>query len=64
MYNIEKYYDHFVIKQDDKILFHVDTLLEAETELEKIVGKAEKDIVERYGELDRYDKVIYLLLSE
>ena len=36
-----KRFDIVVIKQDDKVLFHVDTLLEAETELEKIVGKEE-----------------------
>lgn len=44
MYSIDRYYDHYVIKQDDKVLFHVDTLLEAETELEKIIGKEEKDV--------------------
>lgn len=44
MYSIDRYYDHYVIKQDDKVLFHVDTLLEAEAELEKIIGKEEKDV--------------------
>lgn len=44
MYSIDRYYDHYVIKQDDKVLFHVDTLLEAETELEKIIGKEEKNV--------------------
>lgn len=49
MYFIDKYYDHYVIKQNDKILFHVDTLLEAETELEKIVGKEEKDTKQKHN---------------
>lgn len=43
MYSIDRYYDHYVVKQDDKVLFHVDTLLEAEAELEKIIGKEEKN---------------------
>ena len=29
MYNYEKFYDHFVIKEDDKILCHIDTEAEA-----------------------------------
>ena len=49
MYGIERYYDHYVIKQNDNVLFHVDTLLEAETELEKIVGKEEKDIKQKHN---------------
>ena len=39
MYSIDKYYDHYVIKQDGDVLFHVDSLLEAEKELEKLKGK-------------------------
>lgn len=49
MYSIDRYYDHYVIKQDDKVLFHVDTLLEAEIELEKIVGKEEKDVKQKHN---------------
>lgn len=49
MYSIDKYYDHYVVKQDDKVLFHVDTLLEAETELKKIVGKEEKDVKQKHN---------------
>lgn len=49
MYSIDRYYDHYVIKQDDKVLFHVDTLLEAEIELEKIIGKEEKDVKQTHN---------------
>ena len=49
MYSIDRYYDHYVIKQDDKVLFHVDTLLEAETELEKIIGKEEKNVKQKHN---------------
>ena len=49
MYSIDRYYDHYVIKQDDKVLFHVDTLLEAEIELEKITGKEEKNIEQKHN---------------
>lgn len=49
MYFIDRYYDHYVIKQDDKVLFHVDTLLEAETELEKIIGKEEKNVKQTHN---------------
>ena len=49
MYSIDKYYDHYVVKQDDKVLFHVDTLLEAETELKKIVGKEENDVKQKHN---------------
>ena len=49
MYSIERYYDHYVIKQDDEVLFHVDTLLEAEIELEKITGKEEKDVRQKHN---------------
>lgn len=36
MYSIDKYYDHYVIKEGGNVLFHVDSLLEAEKELEKL----------------------------
>lgn len=49
MYSIDRYYDHYVIKQDDEVLFHVDTLLEAEIELEKITGKEEKDVKQTHN---------------
>ena len=49
MYSIDRYYDHYVIKQDDKVLFHVDTLLEAEIELEKITGKEDKDLIQKHN---------------
>ena len=49
MYSIDKYYDHYVIKQDGKILFHVDSLPEAEAELEKIIGKEEKDLTQKHN---------------
>ena len=49
MYSIDKYYDHYVIKQDGDVLFHVDSLPEAEAELEKIVGKEEKDVKQKHN---------------
>lgn len=49
MYSIDRYYDHYVIKQDGNVLFHVDTLLEAEIELEKIIGKEEKDVTQTHN---------------
>lgn len=39
MYGIERYYDHYVITRNGEVLFHVDSLLEAERELEKLNGK-------------------------
>ena len=39
MYKIDKYYDHYVIKENDKILCHIDNILEAEKELNEINNK-------------------------
>lgn len=44
MYSIDKYYDHYVIKEDGNVLFHVDSLPEAEKELEKLTGGKQKII--------------------
>jgi DNA polymerase III alpha subunit len=49
MYSIDKYYDHYVIKQDGDVLFHVDSLPEAEMELEKLNGKEEKNIKQTHS---------------
>ena len=48
MYSIERYYDHYVITLNGDVLFHVDSLLEAEKELEKLNGR-EKTNLEQSG---------------
>lgn len=55
MYNIDKYYDHYVITQDGNILFHVDSLPEAEIELEKLNGKTQKEIKTNLNKSKRYN---------
>ena len=55
MYSIDRYYDHYVIKYNGEVLFHVDTLLEAEMELEKINGKEDKDIEQKHHNSKRYN---------
>ena len=57
MYSIEKFYDHYVIKENNDILFHYDSELEAEKELENIFkekGISNKDIVKH--DLNKKDK--------
>ena len=55
MYSIDKYYDHYVITQDGEVLFHVDTLPEAEMELEKLNGKTQKEIKTNLNKSQRYN---------
>ena len=55
MYGIERYYDHYVITRNGDVLFHVDTLLEAERELEKLNGKEKKEIKQNTITSQRYN---------
>lgn len=55
MYSIDKYYDHYVIKQDGDVLFHVDSLLEAEKELEKLKGKEKVEETKNNIKSKRYN---------
>lgn len=43
MYSIEKFYDHYIVKNGDNILYHVDTLKDAENEV-KILSNNEEEI--------------------
>ena len=55
MYSIDRYYDHYVITRNGDVLFHVDTLLEAEKELEKLNGKEETEIKQSVIKSKRYN---------
>lgn len=55
MYSIDKYYDHYVITQNGNILFHVDTLPEAEIELEKLNGGTQKEFIINSNKSQRYN---------
>lgn len=45
MYYIERYYDHYVVKKDDEILCHADTLVEAEKDLAGFTKEENKENV-------------------
>ena len=55
MYGIERYYDHYVITRNGDVLFHVDSLLEAERELEKLNGKEKTEIEQNIVKSKRYN---------
>lgn len=55
MYSIERYYDHYVITLNGDVLFHVDSLLEAEKELEKLNGKEKIEIKQNTDNSKRYN---------
>lgn len=44
MYNIERYYDHFVITKNGDVLVHCDTEVEAERELREIQGDIDEKV--------------------
>lgn len=47
MYGIERYYDHYVIvrKEDNSIVFHYDSFVEAERELKELNGETEAEAI-------------------
>ena len=47
MYGIERYYDHYVIvrKEDNSIVFHYDSFVEAERELKELNGEDESQVI-------------------
>ena len=55
MYGIERYYDHYVITRNGDVLFHVDSLVEAERELEKLNGKEKTDVEQNVIKSKRYN---------
>ena len=55
MYGIEKYYDHYVVMMNGDILFHVDSLVEAEYELKKIIGEEQSKIKHNISMNKRYN---------
>ena len=55
MYGIERYYDHYVITRNGDVLFHVDSLLEAEKELEKLNGEEKTKIEQNVVKSKRYN---------
>lgn len=58
MYHIERYYDHFVVKKNDEVLVHADTLVEAERDLAEFTKneKTEKKIVNKTKRYNNYHK--------
>lgn len=68
MYKIETFYDHYVIKEDDNVLFHYDTEAEAKKELKLIkqlrgiVDEDDMSIVNNSGACNNY--VCYHLHTE
>lgn len=54
MYGIERYYDHYVITENGNVIYHVDTLLDAEREIEELNGKEKLDIKTNHVVSKRY----------